>query len=213
MKKFALYSMFALGLAILGCNGDPESPDTTSDIESKPEKTTSKKGKSASEKPEEIEAVESLNENELTQIMKDFQNCVEAKSSPECKSFIAQAFCKSYKIDVFKNDEGYMDYDQILPYVQKSSNWKDLGDAGDRGSLDKAIELVSSGQPVLAINTHKDLNVVAFLRDETSVSKSWGGKVPHAVFYFPNQPMKSFTNKGLNYAFTSPGEVKLYALN
>lgn len=152
------------------------------------------------------------NLNAFEENLTAFQSCkTNAQSKAECKYYISKAICEYYGIDDLKKEEAFVDYDKIPTVISSNSNWYKIGDFNEE-NIQKGLEVVNN-KPVLVFNNNNSyVHVVAILPNGSqSKSLKWGNiTVPDCVSYFPTRPNKSFTNKGINYAFSNADDLEIW---
>ncbi len=96
-----------------------------------------------------------------------------------------------------------MSASEISNFLKTSEKWKLLGPSYEQKTLATAQEHANSKKAVVAvyINDAGIGHVVIITPGQLQPSGSWGLNVPNVVSFFPNQPDKSFVDKGLSFAF------------
>ncbi|NJN25765.1 MAG: hypothetical protein HC819_07265 [Cyclobacteriaceae bacterium] len=134
-----------------------------------------------------------------------------------CSSATAESINKIYKIEDFysKSQGRYMNNSEIVEVLNATGKWKLIGYAYEQEALDKAQELANKNMATLAYYANDDLsgNVSIILPGELSTSGSWGFNVPNSATFFMEEPGKSYSDKGLSYAFSRSilRKVMIYA--
>lgn len=163
---------------------------------------------------------QSVNPNwrqELKAHLDEFLQCTTTGDKSTCGSYVGQSLKVVYKIDDFHNKKAgrYMTSAEIAEYVMSSDNWQPIGQSYDQHALDRAAELANSRKAVVAVynNAVNIGHIVLITPGDMTTSGSWGMKVPAAASFFAVEPSKSFTDKGLSFAFSKQmlRDVTLYA--
>lgn len=136
-----------------------------------------------------------------------FIDCKSASSSPgSCKEYIAKSVSEYYGISDLMEAGNYIDYDKIPDKIAELDSWEKIGDFTEK-NIQTALNMLNKFEkPVLIFNMNDSYVHVVALKPNGSLSKSrkWDDiTVPSCISYFPTRASKSFTNKGINYAFGS----------
>lgn len=91
--------------------------------------------------------------------------------------------------------------------------WQLVGGAADQGVLDKARELAAAGKIVVAAQSENNLGQVAIIMPGRPVpSGKWAmERVPVGAAARPDAPEKSVYGEGINWVFSDPSRVTVYA--
>jgi hypothetical protein len=156
---------------------------------------------------------EEVQKKSLEVILQEHENCrANAQSVKECKNFVSRAICEYNGIDDFVKDGEYVDYHEVFTILADKWKWKTLGYATEQSVLEEAQNLANKGVPVVAVNVDdKHKLPVLITKGELVQSTKWGAKVPNCAAFFPTNGPTSFINKSLNYAWSKPDGVKIYA--
>ncbi|MFT4899134.1 MAG: hypothetical protein ACI9U0_000923 [Flavobacteriales bacterium] len=136
-----------------------------------------------------------------------FIDCKSGSSSPSsCKEYIAKSISEYYGISDLMEAGNYIDYDKIPDKIAELDSWEKIGDFTEK-NIQTALKMLNKFEkPVLIFNENDSYVHVVALKPNGSLSKSrkWDDiSVPSCISYFPTRANKSFTNKGINYAFES----------
>ncbi len=157
---------------------------------------------------------EAVEERSLEELVEAFKECQANKEGPyDCQNYIARAACSYYGICdmTYAADNSFWSYEEVVDAMAEFDEYELIGDADDQDACDEAQKLANEGTAVFAVNTsEKKRGAALVIKGETTMSNSWGVKCPVVAFFFPNRPEDSFVGKGLNYAWSSPDNVKLY---
>ncbi|MGC3948785.1 MAG: hypothetical protein QM762_30515 [Chryseolinea sp.] len=152
---------------------------------------------------------QSVNPNwkqELKTNLDKFLQCTATSDKAACSSYIGESLKVVYKVDDFYNKKAgrYMTANEITEYLKTSGSWSTLGQSYEQQVLDRAGEMANSRKAVVAVynNTSNVGHIVLITPGEMTSSGSWGLKVPAAASFFVIEPAKSFTDKGLSFAFS-----------
>ena len=156
-------------------------------------------------------------ELDINDALKQFKECKEnATEKFACKEFTSKALNGHYLISDFYHPEeenAYLPVDEIFDMVEKSDDWVKLGDATDQKALDDAQKAANDNRATIAVSTKKGARHVAIIiKGDQAKSNSWGGlKCPNSASFFQNRPDDSYVGKTLNYAWSKPADIALYA--
>lgn len=143
--------------------------------------------------------------SELETSLQQFLQCATNGSSAECGKFVGESIHTVYNIKDFYSAQAkrYMGVNEITNYLKSSDKWYALGQPYDQKTLIAAQEYANSKKAVIAVYTNAEGigHVAVITPGELKASGSWGMEVPSAVSFFPNDPSKSFIDKGLSFAF------------
>jgi hypothetical protein len=152
---------------------------------------------------------QSVNPNwkqDLKSNLDKFLECTTTGDRATCSSFVGESLKVVYKVDDFYNKKAgrYMTTAEISEYLKTSGSWSSLGQSYDQQVLDRAGDLANSRKAVVAVynNASNIGHAVLITPGEMTASGSWGLKVPAAASFFVIEPAKSFTDKGLSFAFS-----------
>ncbi len=148
----------------------------------------------------------------LEEIERDYYDCKESESDErECDHFTAEAICRFYEIDDFKEGAGYISYREIRNVVTLQGNWEPIGIATSQINLDKAQEDANNARATIAFDPNKSNHVAIILPGRTMRSTSWGLEAPNSASFFIHK-VDCYVNKALSYSFSSPEGIILYAI-
>jgi hypothetical protein len=156
---------------------------------------------------------EEMQRQTLETILTEYEDCKSnSQSIKDCKNFVSRAICEYNGITDFRKEDEYVDYHEIFEIVVDKWKWKTLGYATNQDVLTEAQELANKGIAVVAINTDdKHKLPVLITTGELVKSTKWKLDVPNCAAFFPFNGPASFINKSLNYAWSKPDGVKIYA--
>lgn len=205
MKKVLLSSVIILSL--LACGGD-ESTASNSNEETTVESSSEEAMMADASADESVDA----NFNAFNENLDEFKTCkTTATTNKECKAYLAKAVCEYYGIADLKTADGYLAYDELPKHIAEHSDWKKVGDFNE-DNIQSALANLNN-KPVLVFNNNASYVHVVALKPNGSTTKSmkWGNiTVPTCISYFPTRPTKSFTDKGINYAFGSAEGLEIW---
>lgn len=143
---------------------------------------------------------------ELKANLDKFMECSASGERTKCSDYIGESLKVVYKVDDFysKKASRYMTAGEIADYLKGSSQWTVLGQSYDQQVLNTAGRHANEHKAVVAVyNSPSGVgHVVVITPGDLVSSGSWGLKVPAAASFFPVDPQKSFTDKGLSFAFS-----------
>lgn len=154
---------------------------------------------------------------ELKENLDKFLLCTTGGDKAACSSYVGESLKVVYKVDDFHNKKTgrYMTASEISTYLKTSGSWSALGLSYDQQVLDRAAEMANARKAVVAVynNAAGVGHIVLITPGEMTASGSWGLKVPAAASFFTIEPAKSFTDKGLSFAFSKQmlKDVTIYA--
>ncbi|MFN3918558.1 MAG: hypothetical protein ACK4K0_12580 [Flavobacteriales bacterium] len=156
---------------------------------------------------------EKIQRQTLETILAEYEECkLNSQSVGACKNFVSRAICEYNGITDFIKDGEYVDYHEVFEIVVDKWKWKTLGYATNQEVLIEAQELANKGIAVVAINTNdKHKLPVLITTGELIKSTKWKLDVPNCAAFFPFNGPPSFISKSLNYAWSKPDGVKIYA--
>lgn len=163
---------------------------------------------------------QSLNTNwkqELKANLDKFLQCSTSGDKSRCADFIGESLKTVYKLDDFysKKANRYMSAGEIANFLKNSEQWTTLGQSYDQNVLNTATQHANEKKAVVAVynNGSGVGHVVVITPGDMTASGSWGLRVPAAASFFPVDPQKSFTDKGLSFAFSKQmlKDVTIYA--
>ncbi len=150
----------------------------------------------------------------MDDLIAEFETCRNnsTKNLLDCKHFTAKAICEFYEIDDFEDGASYVDYDKMHEMIWgKQGAWKVIGIASNQDDLKKAQEYANNGQATVAIsNRDKYGHVAIILPGHLKPGRSWGLDVPNCASFFLVKSLKPFSDKPLNYAWSSNKDIILY---
>jgi hypothetical protein len=154
---------------------------------------------------------------ELKTNLDKFLQCTASGEKSSCTNYVGESLKVVYKVDDFYNKKAgrYMTASEIADYLKSSGSWSSIGQSYEQQALDRSAELANAHKAVVAVynNAAGIGHIVLITPGEMTVSGSWGLKVPAAASFFTIEPAKSFTDKGLSFAFSKQmlKDVTIYA--
>lgn len=149
--------------------------------------------------------------------LEKFMQCSSTGDKAACAGYVGESLKVVYKVDDFYNRKAarHMSSAEIADYLKNATSWSMLGQSYDQQVLDQAGKLANDHKAVVAVyNNGSGIgHIVLITPGEMTASGSWGLKVPPAASYFATEPAKSFTDKGLSFAFSKQmlKDVTIYA--
>ncbi|MBN4071386.1 hypothetical protein JYT72_02630 [Crocinitomix catalasitica] len=148
----------------------------------------------------------------LEEIERDYYDCKEMESEQkECDHFTAEAICRFYEIDDFKQGADYVSYRDIRDIVTLQGNWEPIGIATSQNDLNAAQEDANNGKATIAFDPNKSNHVAIILPGQMMKSTSWEMHAPNSASFFIHK-VDCYVNKALSYSFGSPEGIILYAI-
>jgi len=147
----------------------------------------------------------------LEEIQSDYDACKSTETEErECNRFTAEALCRFYQIEDFKQEGEYVTYREIKDVVTLNGGlWEPIGLATEQEFLDQAQKNANNAEATIAFDPTKSNHVALILPGKQSKSNSWGLDVPNSASFFVHKH-DSYINKGLSYSFSSPEGIILY---
>ncbi|WP_044203953.1 hypothetical protein [Flammeovirga sp. OC4] len=161
----------------------------------------------------------SLTEVEVSDILnkyiKEYKECYQKGIDPmKCRQYTSRAITEIFNIDDFKDPYvggSFLTMTESYDKIAADSNWKMLGEASNKGTLDEAIKKANNGELVLVAYAFKGFIQLSFIRKgEGKMSSKWGTKVPEVAIFFNNDPNKSYSSKGLNYLWRDASNIEIW---
>ena len=131
-----------------------------------------------------------------------------------CRYFAAEAFKQLFGIDDFCAGTGCMTAPEIESEIRNNpEKWTVLGTADDQVAFDKARELAGQGQAVVAGQNVEDRSQVAIIMPGEPVpsGKCAMDREPIGTSARTDAPDRSIYGEGINWVFSDPTKVTLYA--
>lgn len=147
------------------------------------------------------------------ELLENFTYCQDnAETELMCKFYTAKAICDYFGINDFKKGEIYLDYEKIIDEVKNNADWENIGEATDQKNLEQAQILANRGKATIAIDTKSRYgHVVLITKGKLEKAHNWKGlMVPTCASFFMVKNVKSFINKSIAYAYSTPEGVYLY---
>lgn len=157
------------------------------------------------------------NENWKADLASDLQafiSCATATNDrTQCTTFVESSITRVFKLEA-PNSEST---GSIIPVsFANNDQWSRLGKAYEQAVLNSAQEMANNHRAVVAVlegPAGEMMHMALILPGALRFSGSWGFSVPNSASFFLTAPEKSYTEKGLSYAFTRNmvKDVTLYA--
>ena len=130
-----------------------------------------------------------------------------------CQNFTPMALEKLFSIADFVTDSRVMLAAEIATELNRHpETWQSLGQASDQAVLDKAHELASAGNAVIAIQSVDGLGQAAIIMPGQPVpSGTWEmERVPLAAAARVDSPESSIYEKSISWVFSNPQLVSIF---
>lgn len=165
-----------------------------------------------------IMAKQKANESRhIKEILSDFLACTSAqKPKNYCDRYLSMAYFNLHGFDDFgfgREASEFIPETEIPAELDKSPMWNKRGVASDGELVQKTIQWINEGIPVVAVKHLKGekAQVALIVKGDGEVTGKWGEmKVPFAAAFLPEKPGLSSTNKPLSEAWSSPKEVEIW---
>jgi hypothetical protein len=145
-------------------------------------------------------------------LQRQIEACVQRTEEFACRYFPARALNRLFGFGEFCNNERCLLSPEIAVELDKSDHWSALGKASDQAIVIRAQEMATGGLPVIAVQASGDKGLIAIVMPGKLVfSKSWGLNAPLGVGARLDKPEASVYAQGLNFLFSDPAKVTLYA--
>ena len=167
-----------------------------------------------SDETSEQTELEKVEQQSVESLLNEYEDCLATASGKmDCKTFTAKAISSIIGVKELVDENGeYLEYHDIYEFVSNNNNWENLGDADDQDAADRAQQLANEGKAVIAINTEDEHKlVIIIIPGEQTSSSKWGVKVPNCAAFFPVNGPEPFINKTMNYAWSTPDGVEIWA--
>ncbi len=169
---------------------------------------------------EQLFILSKLKENDkkhIKEIMSDFLACTASKKKKSyCDRYLAMAYFHLHGYDDFgfgKNLSEFKAESEMIVAMEKSPMWNKKGMAENAELLSNCIEWAKEGIPVLIVKRLKgeEAQIALVVPEDGSLSGKWGEvMVPTSAFFFLEQPDRSFSNKAVSEAWSSPKEIEIW---
>jgi hypothetical protein len=136
--------------------------------------------------------------------------CAEGSNPGTCRYFPARALDRLFGLPDLCSDASCMASSQLAAVITKGAGWTVLGHATDQNVLSQAQQMAVGGIPVVAVN-EASAWVVLVMPGKLYPSERWRRNVPTSVGTRLDQPQGSVYGRGLNFLFSDPSKVTLYA--
>lgn len=147
-------------------------------------------------------------EQELANSIEGFKKCDQTfvNGVNPCGKFIGESVNTVFEVNDFYSEKlgRYLSGAEIINYLKSGNQWKLLGYAYDQKALTEAQSYANENKAVIAVYMNEEQlgNVSLILPGKLTKSGSWGFDVPNSASFFISDQQKSYSNKGLSYAFT-----------
>jgi hypothetical protein len=138
------------------------------------------------------------------------EECAQASDLGACRTFAARALDRLFGIPDVCAQASCLSAGQLAASITKGQAWSVLGQATEQSVLTQAQEMAIGGLPVVAVNESSGW-VVLVMPGQLYPSERWRRNVPACVGTRLDQPDASVYGKGLNFLFSDPAKVTLYA--
>jgi hypothetical protein len=146
------------------------------------------------------------NENwkeDLASDLQAFISCATATNDrTRCTTFVESSITRVFKLET-PNSEST---GSIIPVsFANNDQWSRLGKAYEQAVLNSAQEMANNHRAVVAVLEGPGgemMHLALILPGALRFSGTWGFNVPNSASFFLTAPEKSYTEKGLSYAFT-----------
>ena len=130
-----------------------------------------------------------------------------------CNYFASNVLYKGWGINDFGSTDKHKLANEMLDYVNNSSDWVHLGNGDSQETLNKAQELANDGYPVYAISSGKPNGHVAIIiPGSLSPSGAWKLNVPNSASFRLNKPRdqnSTYIGKMLSYSWVAADKNKV----
>jgi hypothetical protein len=145
-------------------------------------------------------------------LQEQIEACARGTAEFACRYFPARALNQLFGIDEFCTAERCLLAHEIAVEIGKDGHWSTLGRANDQAILTQAQEMAIGGLPVIAVQAGGDKGLIAIIMPgKLAASQRWSRNVPMSVGTRLDKPEDSIYGKGLNFLFSDPAKVMLYA--
>lgn len=155
---------------------------------------------------------------EVDAALQEFLDCANSSTDKfHCSTYIGESIARIYHLDnLYSEKEGrYLLITEISKSMSEHSGWKLLGHAYEQNVLVEAQKYANENKAVIAVykTTTGVGHIAVILPGNLQYSGSWGVNVPNSASFSFVEPEKSYTSKGLSYAFSKSmiKDVELYS--
>lgn len=151
-------------------------------------------------------------ERNASWLQEQIEACQNRSEEFACRYFPARAFKQLFGMGEFCSDDRCLLSHEMAARIAKDTQWAALGSASDQAILTQAHDMATGGLPVIAVHAGADKGLIAIVMPgKLLAAQSWSMKVPLAVGTRVDKPESSVYGKGLNFLFSDPAKVTLYA--
>ena len=145
-------------------------------------------------------------------LQEHIQACQKRTEEFACRYFPARAMKQLFGMGEFCSEEHCLLSHEIAAEILKGGHWAALGRASDQAILTQAQEMATGGLPVIAVQAGSDKGLIAIVMPgKLFPSQRWSRTVPLGVGTRVDRPEDSVYGKGINFLFSEPAKVTLYA--
>ena len=145
---------------------------------------------------------------ELASSVESFKSCTGEVVNyvDPCSKFAGESVNTVYKVNDFYSQDRkrYLTGSEIAGFLAESAKWSKLGAASSQETLNAAQKAANENKAVVAVfaDAQGIGNMALILPGSTNPSGSWGLSVPNSAAFFMNSKGRSYSDKGLSYAFS-----------
>jgi len=140
------------------------------------------------------------------------RHCATGNDDDACRYFPARALARLFGLAEFCSGSNCMNSPEIAAKITAGGEWSLLGPASDQKVLTQAQDMAVGGLAVVAVRGSGDMGLVALIMPgKLFPSQRWKHGVPIAAGARVDKPEASVYGKGLNFLFSDPTKVSLYA--
>jgi hypothetical protein len=155
-------------------------------------------------------AAETTWERNASWLEDQIEECAQGAKPGTCRYFPARALDRLFGIPDVCPKASCIGASQLAASITKGSSWSVLGQATEQMVLTQAQQMAVGGIPVVAVNEAAGW-VVLVMPGKLYPSERWRRNLPTAVGTRLDQPDASVYSKGLNFLFSDPSKITLYA--
>jgi len=156
--------------------------------------------------------------SELNKSVEEFKNCTQVIEDGinSCSKYTGESVNTVYQVNDFysEDNEDYLSGAEIIKILESSTQWKKLGLALIQEVLNEAQNNANANKAVVAVYVPEDGigHIALILPGELTPSGSWGLNTPNSASFFMNDQQRSYSEKGLSYAFSKSmlGRISLF---
>lgn len=143
-------------------------------------------------------------------LQSQIDECAQAADRASCRTFAARALDRLFGLPDACPQANCLSAAELTATITRGPAWSILGQATEQTVLTQAQEMATGGLPVVAVNESSGW-VALVMPGQLYPSERWRRNVPASIGTRLDQPDASVYGKGLNFLFSDPAKITLYA--